>query len=267
HELDRRGIAELHAGDTAIWPLIRCGPRSDCNAGASAPPTLAHPLGTDAAGRDIFARVIYGGRHALGLALAALLLAASLGVSMGALAGALGGVWDELLARPVELVQTFPAIIVVAVVQAVFPDAGGWALVLAVGAVRWAEVARHVRATVLRVQAEPHVLASRALGAGRMRILTRHVLPEALPAVVVSLMFGAMSVILLEVAVAFLGLGSDASWGGLIAQGLDGTAPRGAMAAAAFVAISVIAVYLVADSLESAVRARVATTTPEWRSG
>ncbi|HHH31510.1 MAG TPA: ABC transporter permease subunit, partial [Polyangiaceae bacterium] len=177
---DRDGITAYHEGDVAVWPLVRCGPASDCGDGAEADASFSHPLGTDAEGRDVLARVIYGARHALGLALAALLIATVLGVLLGALAGYVGGAWDEGLARPIELVQAFPAIVVVAVVRAIFPDETAWSLVLAVAAVRWAEVARLVRAEVVRVGAQPHVLAARALGCGHVRVLRRHIFPPAL---------------------------------------------------------------------------------------
>lgn len=257
---DRVGIAAYHEDDTAIWPLVRCGPTSDCGDGADAGASLAHPFGTDAAGRDVLARVVYGARHALGLALAALFLASVLGVSLGALAGYVGGFWDEVLARPIELVQAFPAIVVVAVVRAIFPDQAAWSLVLAVAAVRWAEVARLVRAEVVRVGAQPHVLAARALGCGHVRVLRRHIFPPALRPVVVSAMFGVASIVLLEVAVSFLGIGVEGSWGVMIAEGLGGDSLRTTVAAGAALGITVAATYLVADATEESLDATVATT-------
>lgn len=257
---DRTGILSYHEADATIWPLVRCGPTSDCGDGADAGASLEHPLGTDGEGRDVLARVVYGARHALGLALAAILLATVFGVLLGSLAGYVGGFWDEVLARPIELVQAFPAIVVVAVIRAIFPEHAAWSLVFAVAAVRWAEVARLVRAEVVRVGAQPHVLAARALGCGHMRVLRRHIFPPALRPVVVSAMFGVASIVLLEVAVSFLGLGVEGSWGVMLAEGLGGDSLRTTLAAGAALGITVAATYLVADATEEALDATVATT-------
>jgi peptide/nickel transport system permease protein len=257
---DREGIAVYHEDDFTIWPIIPCGPSSVCDPDGETGTSFAHPLGTDRRGRDVLARVIYGARFALGLALAAILASTFLGVLLGALAGYIGGFWDEVLARPIELVQAFPAIVVVAVVRALFPEQTGWSLVLAVTAVRWAEVARLVRSEVVRLGAEPHVLAARALGCGHLRVLRRHIFPEAARPVVVSAMFGVASIALLEVAVSFLGLGFEGSWGVMIAEGLHGDSLRPAVVAGMALCVTVIASYAVADAVEEALQARVATT-------
>lgn len=254
---DRAAIAVYHEDDLTIWPLVRCGPASPCGEPAAAA-SPSHPLGTDGQSRDVLARVVYGARHALGLALAAILASTLLGVLLGTLAGYVGGFYDELLARPIELVQAFPAIVVVAVARALFPEHSGWSLVVAVAAVRWAEVARLVRTEVVRIGAEPHVLAARALGSGHVRVLSRHIFPRAARPVIVSAMFGVASVALLEVAVSFLGLGFEGSWGVMIADGLHGASLRPAVVAGAALFTTVIASYLVADAVEEALDARVA---------
>lgn len=256
--LDRRAIAELHAHDATVWPLVRCGPESSCAIGANAPSSWSHPLGTDGNGRDVFARLIYGARSALGLALAAIVLSVLFGGFFGALAGWVGGFWDEMLSRPVEFIQAFPAIIVVALVRAIVDDSTMWSLLVAVAAVRWAEVARLVRAEVVRTAGADFVTAARALGCGRIRILRRHILPYALRPVVVSSMFAIASIVMLEVAVSFLGLGTRGSWGTMIADGLvsEGGA-RSAMWAGVSLAVTVLAAYLIADATEEALDSRV----------
>jgi len=259
---DRSGIADHYEGEPAIWPLVRCGPRSSCGDGPNLGGSWDHPLGTDGRGRDVLARVVYGARQALGLALAAVVLATFFGVLLGAVAGYSGGIWDEVLARPIELVQAFPAVVVVAVVRAIYPEQSGWSLVFAVAAVRWAEVARLVRGEVVRVGAEPYVLAARALGCGHFRVLRRHIFPHALRPVVVSAMFGMASIVLLEVAVSFLGIGLEGSWGVMLAEGLTGSSLRTAVAAGAALGMTVTATYLIADATEEALDATVATTSP-----
>jgi peptide/nickel transport system permease protein len=258
--LTREQIATLHQGDVAVWPFVRFGPDSVSDAGAAATSSSRHPLGTDAHGHDLVARLVYGARTAFGLAVAAIVLALFFGTLFGALAGYRGGIWDELLSRPVELIETFPAIVVVAVVQAVDPAHSMWSLVLAVLLVRWAEVARLVRAEVIKLSSEDFVAAARALGCSHTRILRRHILPQAMRPVIVSSMFGVASVVLLEVAVAFLGIGAEESWGVLLADALDGgSGIRGAGWAAAAVGITVAAVYLVADAMGESLDARVAS--------
>lgn len=254
-------IAERHAADVAWWPLIRSGPSSTATVGPHAPATWSHPLGTDRAGRDVAARLLYGIRRALGLTALVLVVSLLLGGFLGALAGFRGGVFDELLSRPVEFVQSFPSVVVVAVVRAIDPEGSIWSLVLAIAAVRWAEIARLVREEVARLSSENFVLAARALGCPRRRIVRRHIAPLALGPIVVSLMFSAASVVLLEVAVSFLGLGLPGSWGGLIAEGLEsGASVLPALWAALALGLTVGAVHLLADALSETLDARVATT-------
>ncbi|MBI4699614.1 MAG: ABC transporter permease subunit [Deltaproteobacteria bacterium] len=245
----------------AIWPVLRHGPNTASAAGPHAAATWEHPLGTDGAGRDVAARLIYGARGALGAAAAALLAALLLGVVAGALAGHFGGFWDELLARPVELCAAFPPVVVAAVVLVAWPGGSVGALALAVAAVRWAELARLVRAEVIRLGAADFVLGARAVGCSPWRLLARHVLPHAMGPVLVSLMFGMASTVLLEAALSFLGIGLDVSWGSLIAGGLAPSArPTPLLAAAAALAVTVGASYLVADALGENVDGRVATS-------
>jgi peptide/nickel transport system permease protein len=259
--LSRRQIAELHRDDVALWPLVRFGPASVSEDGGAADASVRHPLGTDAEGHDLLARLIYGARTALGLAAAVLVLALLFGTIFGGLAGYRGGIWDDALARPIELIETFPAIVVVAVVRAVDPSGSMWSLVFAVLLVRWAEVARLVRAEVIKVSSEEYVAAARALGCSHMRILRRHILPQAMRPVIVSSLFGVASVVLLEVSVAFLGIGVEGSWGVLLADALEGRAGlHGATWAAIAVGTTVAAAYLLADAMGENLDARVAAS-------
>ena len=251
-------IASLYADDFAVWPLVRSGPDAVSDRGPDAPMSLRHPLGTDGGGHDVFARLLHGGRVALGLALLALVLGVSFGVLVGALAGWLGGFWDETLSRAAELVEAFPAVVIVALIRAIDPERATWSLLLALAAVRWAEVARLVRAEVMRVSSADFVLAARALGSPRARILRRHVLPHALGPVLVSGTFGLVSVVLLEVAVSFLGLGHHGSWGVMIAEGLQPGSATAAWWAAAALALTLLAAYGLADAVRQALDARIA---------
>ncbi len=254
-------IAAHHQGDLALWPIFRHGPSTISKAGAHAAPSGLHLLGTDGRGRDLFVRLIYGGRVALGIAVVSLVLAMLVGGLMGAVAGYFGGAWDELLARPIELVETFPSVFVVAVVRAAYPEGSLWSLALAVAAVRWAEVARLVRAEVVKTASADYVLAARALGCTHQRILLRHILPVALRPTLESSVFGIASVVILEVSVSFLGLGPDVSWGATIADSVtQGGAVGPALWAGAALVATVGAAFMLADAAGEALSARVATT-------
>lgn len=254
-------IAARHEGDTTLWPLWPYGPETITDAGPGASMSLSHPLGTDHRARDVWVRVLYGTRLAFGLAFLTLTIAVVGGVTIGALAGYFGGVWDEVLSRPIELIQAVPTILVVAVVRAASEDASLWVFAAAVASVKWAEVARLVRAEVVRLAEEEFVVAARALGASDLRLLRRHILPHAVRPALVAVPFGLASVVLLEVAAAFLGLGVPGSWGSMLAEGLDPAAPplvplAGGVALAWMISGS----YLFAEAMSEAADARVATT-------
>ena len=259
-DLGPNEIAARHSRDTALWPLVRSGPDTITDSSPNAAPSRQHPLGTDALGRDVFARLVHGARYALGFAVGVLLGALGLGGALGAIAGLRGGVWDELLSRPIELVEAFPQVLVVAVARTLDPSGSAMVLGLAVVAVRWADMARLVRAEVLRLGSEEFVLAARALGCSRRRIVLRHMLPNAIGSIAESASFAFASVVLLEVAVSFLGLGVRGSWGVMISDGLTGRAPLGAtLSAALALGLVVAAAHLLGDALSELGDARVAT--------
>lgn len=258
--LTRADIVRRHADDRALWPLVRHGPNEPADAGALAPSTWEHPLGTDALGRDLAARQIHGARTALGLSLGAVVLSMLLGVALGGLAGYFRGFWDDRLVRLVETVDTFPAIIVVALVRAIERQPSALSLVLAVAFVRWAEVARLVRVEVLHAAAEDYVLAARAVGCSPTRVFWRHILPNAMGPAIVSSVFGVASVILLEVAISFLGLGVPStvpSWGETLAEGArHPTALRLIFLPGVLLLLTVGGTYLLADALRDAIDPR-----------
>ncbi len=254
-------IRGFHDGHFAVWPLLPSGPDTVSAQGPNAGISSAHWLGTDARGRDLFVRLVYGGRVALGIAVLALLFSLLLGGTLGGLAGYFGGFWDELLARPIEVVETFPSVFVVAVVRAAYPDGSLWSLAIAVAMVKWAEVARLVRAEVVKTSASDFVLAARAWGCGHGRLLWRHILPFALRPTLETSLFGVASIVILEVSVSFLGLGPDVSWGATIADGIgSGSALRSTFWAGLVLVTTVSACYLLADAIGEAIDARLATT-------
>lgn len=254
-EMSSENVREMHGNDKALWPVVGYGPQTKSEAGPLSKASRAHPLGTDENGRDVFARLVYGARTALGLSLGAVTISVILGVALGGLAGAYR-FWNDRLVRLIETVDTFPAIIVVALVRAMEREPSALSLVLAVALVRWAEVARLTRAMALSAHAEDYVMAARALGASPRRIFWRHILPNAVGPVVVSSVFGVASIVLLEATISFLDLGAPAhtaSWGELLSQGAHHPEHPGLIVFPALALFATVgSSYVLADALRDA---------------
>lgn len=184
-----------------------------------ASPSLAHPMGTDALGRDVLSGVLHGGRTSLLAALAVVGIAFACGVGLGMLAGYRGGWLDDALMRFAEVVQVMPRFFLVVVVLAVFGSGIGL-VVLVLGLTSWPVLARVVRAEVLVMRQADFVRAAEATGATGRRILAHELLPNVLPSalVMLGLLFG--QVLLVEASLGFLGLGDPTvlSWGSLAGQ-------------------------------------------------
>ena len=187
------------------------------------PPSLEHPMGTDRFGRDVLSRVLYGARISLGIGTLAVAIAITLGTLVGAVGGYVGGRVDTVAMRSVDMLLSFPRLVLLITVVALFEPS--IALVTAVlGLTGWMGTARVVRGEVLTVRERPYVEAARALGYGELRILGRHVLPNAISPVIVSATLGVGHAILAEAALSFLGLGVQPptpSWGNMVAAGRD----------------------------------------------
>ena len=184
-------------------------------------PTRAHPFGLDELGRDILARVLAGARISFFVGLSVVLVSASIGTLLGALAGYFGGVLDDVISRVVDTLLAFPGLLLaIALVAVLGPSLTN--VLFALTIIGWVGYARLVRGQVLRAREFEYVQAARALGAGAPRILWRHVIPTALPAVVVQASLGMAGAILGEAALSFLGLGVQPptpSWGTMLNGG------------------------------------------------
>ena len=181
-----------------------------------------HVLGTDKLGRDLFVRALYGGRISLAVGLLSTALLVAIGTAVGAVAGYAGGRVDLVLSRLIEVVQSVPAFFLIITAVALIPEKTlhpVLAIVVVIALVRWTGVARLVRAEFLKLKELDFVLAARALGLSRRRIVFRHVLPNALGPVLVAAAFSVAAGILTESSISFLGFGIQhpiPSWGSLI---------------------------------------------------
>jgi oligopeptide transport system permease protein len=216
-------LAAIVALCLAAPALLGLDPTTTDPANRLLPPSTSHWFGTDALGRDLLARVLIGGRISLAVGIAATLAAVGIGVGWGAVAGYYGGRIDEAMMRLVDFLYGIPYMFLVILVMLLFSDtARGEALpvFLALGLVQWLTMARIVRGQVLSLRGREFILAARAVGAGDVRILLRHVLPNVAGPIVVYATLTVPSVIILESFLSFLGLGVELSWGQLVAEGV-----------------------------------------------
>lgn len=213
------------------------------------------PLGTDAQGYDLWARIAYGARTTVWIALSATLLSLVLGVLVGGISGFLGGWVDMLVMRVVDFTMTFPSFLLAMVMVALLGP-GLEQLILAVGFVSSPLIARQVRAEVIRISAMEYTHAARALGLSRTRIFLRHVLPNSIGPIIVLGTLGMGSAILDVAGLTFLGLGGDPyatpEWGQILKQGWDEASKGVVQVASAGLAIflTVLGFNLLGDGLK-----------------
>ncbi|WP_179216932.1 ABC transporter permease [Humidesulfovibrio mexicanus] len=186
-------------------------------------PSFAHPLGTDALGRDVLSRILHGGRVSLWVGFVAVGISTAIGLALGLVAGYFGRLADELIMRGVDVMLCFPSFfLILAVIAFLEPDLTN--IMAVIGLTSWMGVARLVRAEAMALRGRDYVLAARAAGAGPLRIILRHILPNALAPVLVSATLGVAGAILVESSLSFLGLGvqpPDASWGNMLMDGKE----------------------------------------------
>ncbi|GAB4514791.1 MAG: ABC transporter permease [Anaerolineae bacterium] len=186
-------------------------------------PNSTYLMGSDELGRDIFSRVLYGGRITMPAALAVVIIDSIIGIIIGAVAGYLGGWWDEIMMRLTELFMAFPTIILaMAVTAALGPDI--WNAVLALIIVRWPAYARLTRSLILEAKNLDYVEAAQSIGAGHRYILIRTLLPNTITPAIVFASLDIGNAILLFAGLSFLGLGPEPSspeWGRMVSIGID----------------------------------------------
>lgn len=189
--------------------------------GSLAPPELAHPLGRDEQGADILSRLLHGARISLAVGLITVSITASVGISVGLLAGYAGGGVEQVAMRLVDVLLAFPGLLLaIALVAVLGPGLGN--VIIALSALGWTGFARLVRGQVLAVKALDYVQAAHGLGAGHVRLMAVHILPNVMAPALVQASFAIAAAILSEASLSFLGLGVPAgtpSWGAMLAEG------------------------------------------------
>lgn len=237
-----------------IAPFVAIYPYDEINPALGlSPPSWAHPMGTDQAGRDVFSRVIYGARTSLSIGLITVFFGLLTGVTIGAVSGYLGGWVDEITMRIVEIFMSIPGIVIaLALVSVLGPSLPS--IVLALSIRRITQFARVARGSVLSVKSQDYVTACHAIGMSNLRIIFVHILPNCIGPIIVlaSVLLG--NVILTESTLSFLGMGIQEptpSWGTMIAKGNEYLtfAPWISVFPGLFLFLTMIAFNLLGDGL------------------
>ena len=225
-------------------------------------PSGEHLLGTDPTGRDVFARLLFAARISLGVGIAAAALAVLIGSVLGGLAGLLGGWVDGVIMRVADMFMSFPSLVVMVVLAGILGPSVV-TMVVAIGLFQWPVCGRIVRGVTLSLREQEYVLASRATGAGPGWLMSRHILPAALPPVSVAATLAVAQAIGLEATLSFLGLGvqpPSASWGNMLTDAQSLTVIRQEpwlwLSPGIAVALTLLAVNFVGDGLRDAVDPR-----------
>ena len=224
-------------------------------------PCSVFPLGTDALGRDVLSRLLYGARVSLWVGFVSVGISVTIGVFLGLCAGYLGKFWDELIMRFVDVMLCFPSFfLILAVIAFLEPSLEN--IMIVIGLTSWMGVARLVRAETLSLRERDFVAAARLCGTGSIKIMLVHILPNALTPVLVSATLGIAGAILTESSLSFLGLGvqpPDASWGNMLMEGKDvlEIAPWLSLYPGLSILVTVLGYNLLGESLRDTVDPRL----------
>jgi ABC-type dipeptide/oligopeptide/nickel transport system permease subunit len=185
-------------------------------------PSSSHLFGVDAVGRDYFSRVIYGIRVSFLVGFSTAIIAVLIGVPLGAVAGYFGGTADWLILRVVETLSVIPSLLIAILFVTVF-GSGIRNVILVLSLIGWMDVCRLVRGQIMSLKQREYALAARAIGLSRLRVLFRHLIPNAVAPIIVGMVLAVPNAIMMESTLSFLGIGVNPptpSWGQMISEGL-----------------------------------------------
>lgn len=269
----RGRLKEKDPESWAIWPLVFQDPKRPIyddeapELGRNPPQVEGSPssrnwFGTYKRGVDVFARMLHGTRVTLLIGFVSTGVAAMIGIPIGAAAGFLGSWVDVVLSRLIEVMMSIPALVLILALIAIIEKPTVWHVMVVLGATSWTGIARLTRAEFMKLREMDFVTAARALGASRWRIMSRHVLRNALAPVLVPITFGIAGAILAESALSFLGLGpaDSLSWGRLLQAGRESNNEHWWLIVfpGAAIFLTVLAYNLIGEGLQEATDPRLA---------
>lgn len=220
------------------------------------PPSLIHPMGSDELGRDVLARILFGGRISLLIGISAMAVGVSVGMLVGGVSGYFGGRLDSFIMRLVDILIAFPSLFLL-IMLASFLGSSLITIIMVIGLLGWMRVARLVRATFLSLKERDFITATRALGSSDAQIIFQHLLPNALGPIIVAATIDVSGAILTESALSYLGMGiqpPQATWGNMLrfAQDQMAAAPWTAFFPGLMIFLVSIAINFIGDGLRDA---------------
>jgi oligopeptide transport system permease protein len=220
------------------------------------------PLGSDMLGRDMLTRLLYGSRISLIVAAAATLVSLFIGVTYGAISGLQGGRLDNIMMRIIDIIDSIPLLLYVILLMVIFDDNGMGTIILTLGMLYWVGMARLVRGQVLSLKETEYVLAARMLGVSKWKIIWRHLIPNAMGSILVSLTMMIPTAVFTEAFLSFIGLGvskPQSSWGSMANDGVDTLLlyPYQLLFPSIAIAITMLAFNFLGDGLRSALDPRL----------
>ncbi|MGO1369001.1 MAG: ABC transporter permease [Senegalia sp. (in: firmicutes)] len=218
-------------------------------------PNLKNIFGTDIMGRDYFTRILYGGRISLSVGFLSMLISITIGTIVGSISGYFEGKLDSFLMRVVDILMSIPSFFIILILNAYLKPSMG-IIVAVIGLLGWMTTARLVRAETLSIKSNEYVLYAKSLGISNFKIITKHIIPNVLPTIIVAATLSIASAILIESSLSFLGMGvqaPDASWGSMLSksQGYMDEAAYLGIFPGVFILITVLSFNILGDTIRN----------------
>lgn len=217
-------------------------------------PSWIHPFGTDDLGRDIMTRIMYGGRISLVIGFISVLINLVIGVTYGAVSGYFGGSVDNVMMRAVDIIYCVPDLLYIILIMVVFGQGGLLSVIIVLGIINWTAMARIVRGQILSIKEREYVLAARALGANTQRVLVKHLIPNTMGPIIVTVALQIPTAIFMEAFISFIGIGimpPQVSWGSMAAAARQSipSHPNLLLFPSLAIAVTMLALNFIGDGL------------------